>query len=119
MTDRPADTAATDLPGFESAFAVAINTDPRSISSARRISHDNVLKNTGSARRSGVQWTHYPAADGPAQLAEEGLVLPDDVRMLCDRFPQGVLILATVEVDPNVPSPGQPGMPPFEVEVWR
>ena len=63
--------------------------------------HDQVIANAGAARRSGVQWSHYPAANPQAAVAAEwaDVVLGDDVLAACAAFPEGVLVMATVEVE--------------------
>lgn len=98
------------MTAYESAFAIAVNDHPLSLASARQQSHDQVIANTGPARRSGVTWYHAPVATAARDLAATSdIILPPEVLAVMDRFPGGVLVLATVEVDPEVPSPGGAG----------
>lgn len=89
---------------YESTFAVAISAAPYALASARQISHDTLIASTGRARRSGVSWSYYPTVDAQKALTEDGsdIVLPPDALMLCDLFPGGRLVVATVEVDPKI-----------------
>jgi hypothetical protein len=89
---------------YESAFAVAINDHPLSLDSARHKSHDRVIANTGRARRSGVQWSYWPTVGAQEALRDAGtdITVPDDVSLVCARYPHGELVIATVEVDPKV-----------------
>lgn len=94
---------------YESAFAVALNDHPIDLAMARQVSHDQVIANTGRARRSGVSWTERPVVEWRATLEELGIPIDPnrpkvetDVEVLAERFPAGVLVLATVLVDPEV-----------------
>lgn len=89
---------------YESAFSVAVNALEGSVALARQQCHDQVIANTGRARRSGVTWSHYaPASRAQEQITEEGsdIVLPLDAQLVCLTVPDGVLVIATVEVDPH------------------
>lgn len=94
---------------YESTFAVAIEDFPLFVAQARQISHDRVIATSGRARRSGVTWTHRPLSEWREAMAELGIhVDPNRVKPRSDlenqaaRFPLGVLVIATVEVDPDV-----------------
>lgn len=87
---------------YESAFAVAVTDHPLSLAGARQQSHDQVIANAGVDRRSGVRWSYWkPASEAQALLAADGcdIVLPADAAFACALFPEGVLVVATVEVE--------------------
>jgi hypothetical protein len=87
---------------YESAFAVAIADEPVSIALARQQSHDQVIVNAGPARRSGVRWSDWrPASEAQKQLAADGcdVTLPDEAAQVIQLFPDGVLVMATVEIE--------------------
>lgn len=94
---------------YESAFGVAMLDEPLCLEMARQAGHDMVIANTGRARRSGVVWTYRPLKDWHAVIASLGIEVPEDrvkppndLEVLAARWPDGVLVLATVEVDPDV-----------------
>lgn len=93
----------------ESTFAVAETTFFFHVEAAKKLSHDAVIKSTGAARRSGVEWTIAPIAEWRETLAEIGIHVadnrvkaPNDVENLARRYPNGLLVIATVEVDPGI-----------------
>lgn len=86
---------------YESAFSVAVSAHHEHVQSARKMSHDTVIANTGAARRSGVVWTHYPCRDVIAGDADLGdITLPPEIVLFVNLYPAGVLVVATVEVAP-------------------
>lgn len=89
----------------ESAFAIAKDDYPSAVAEARQISHDTIIRNTGRARLSGVEWRHFPSSSAVADIAALGLDVMPEVRLLCDLFPSGVLVMATVEIDPDLAPP--------------
>lgn len=94
---------------YESSFGVAMMDFPPFVAAARQISHDTVIASTGRARRSGVTWTHRPLREWHEAVTDLGIyvdpnrVKPDhDLENQAARYPDGVLVIATVEVDPAV-----------------
>lgn len=93
----------------ESSFAIAMTTLPVHIDQAKKISHDNVIRAAGPARRSGVEWQVAPLARWRDALAELGIPVPadrvkgpNDLELLAELYPAGALVVATVEIDPSV-----------------
>lgn len=94
---------------YESTFAVAESSWLIHVANAKKLTHDEVIARTGAARRSGVEWTIAPVAEWRETLDSLGihvdpnrLRLPNDVEFLAARYPLGVLVVASVEVDPDV-----------------
>lgn len=93
----------------ESSFAIAMTTLPVHIDQAKKISHDAVILAAGPARTSGVTWTVAPMAEWRSALDELGIPVPadrvkgpDDLELLAARYPLGALVVATVEVNPEI-----------------
>lgn len=91
---------------YESAFAVAINSHPLSVEEAKQISHDTVISNTGEARCSGVSWTICDVSLWREALNELEIVVDHnrhltltDIEMSALQHPDGLLVIATVEVE--------------------
>jgi len=86
---------------YESSFAVAFTDHPDHLASARDLSHDTVIANTGDDRLSGVSWSYHPALAVTAGLADIGdITLPPAIVEICRVYPNGVLVIATVTVKP-------------------
>lgn len=97
------------LTTYESCFAVAVNEHPLSVLDARRKSHDAVIASTGRARLSGVTWTTFPLGEWREALRWLGIEIdesrvkpPGDVEVLALAHPEGLLVAATVMVDPRI-----------------
>lgn len=102
----------------QSNFAVAIADLPVFVEQAMKISHDAVLEATGESRRSGVQWTIRPIAQWRETMAELGIDVPEDrprppqdIEEQANTYPNGVLVIATVQIDPDVSSYPPPAKP--------
>lgn len=86
---------------YESAFSVAVTSLPEHIESAKKMSHDTVIANTGDDRLSGVTWSFHPPLAVLAGVADLGdITLPPEILGICMLYPDGVLVVATVEVRP-------------------
>lgn len=86
---------------YESAFSVALTELPEHIESAKKMSHDTVIVNTGPDRLTGVTWSFHPALAVLAGVADIGdITIPAEIIQICMLYPSGVLVIATVEVRP-------------------
>lgn len=116
---QPRENAPGRLTGeCQSNFAVAIADLPVFVEQAMKISHDAVIAATGASRRSGVQWTIRPIAQWRETMAELGIDVPadrprppQDIEVQAGTYPDGVLVVATVQIDPDLSSAPPPRGP--------